>query len=239
MAVEQSPKRMQEAWDREYTTVHAYTTSYRLDLDRGIEFLLAYHKEHDELVREPILDLGCGLGRNALPLARDGHTVIALDHSRAALDKLQESVNAEDLGTRLVGFQHDLGEPLPLPSASIGTAVDITAVDNLVDSDRRRRYGREVGRVLKPGGVFVVVTFAIDDGYYSRFLKTSEYADEGIVEDPNTGIQNQLFTHATLEAVFSPPLVRQVAEDLVFVDEAAEERWERRFLLQLYRQPRA
>ena len=237
MTAEQMPRRMQEAWDREYLEVHAYTTSYRLDLDRGIEFLLSYHEERGEPIRGPVLDLGCGIGRNALPLAREGHTVIGLDHSGAAIARLQEAINDEELGDRLVAFQHDLGEPWPLADGSVGTAIDITLVDNLVDAARRRRYGTEVGRVLKPGGVFVVVTFSLDDGYYGRFLESSENADEGVVLDPRTGIRNQLFTHETLEEVFSPPLVQEAREDLLFTDEAAEEKWERRFLMHLYCRP--
>ena len=237
MTAEQMPRRMREAWDREYLEVHAYTTSYRLDLDRGIEFLLGYHAERGEPVRDPVLDLGCGIGRNALPLAREGHEVIGLDHSGAAIAKLQEAVDDEGLGERLVAIQHDLGEPLPLDDESVGTAIDITAVDNLVDAAGRRRYGTEVARVLRPGGVFLVVTFSVDDGYYGPFLESSEHADESVVEDPHTGIHNQLFTHETLEEVFSPPLFREAQEDLVFTDEAAEEKWERRFLMHLYRKP--
>ena len=38
----------------------------------------------------PILDMGAGSGRLALPLARDGHPVVALDQSPAMLDRLRQ-----------------------------------------------------------------------------------------------------------------------------------------------------
>jgi SAM-dependent methyltransferase len=228
---------MREAWDREYAEVHAYTTSYRLDIDRGLHFLLAYLDGRGETLAEPVLDCGCGVGRNTLPLARGGHRVFGLEHSGVALQRLQETVREEELGDRVSATQHDLGESLPFEDGSMGTVLDITAVDNLVDPVRRRRYGTEVARVLRPGGLALVVTFARDDGYYGQWLGSVPGAAFDVVEDPNTGIRNQLFSHASLGSVFSPPLRSLVRGTLVFLDDAAGIAWTRRFLIHLYQQP--
>ena len=221
-------------WDREYTEIRAYTTSYRGDLDRGVRFLLDWLAARGETLDGPIVDCGCGMGRNAIPLARRGHEVIGLEHSAAALERLQAALAGETLAGSLTTHRHDLNEPLPVASGSAAAVLDITAVDNLVDDVRRRRYGDEVARILRPGGTAVVVTFARDDGYYGRWLEGSPWRQEGVVEDPHTGIRNQLFTPAQLDAVFVPPLRRQAAATLVFVDEAAGGRWTRRFLIHLY-----
>lgn len=229
--------RMRAAWDKEYGETHAYTTSYRGELDRGVLFLLGYLEGRGEALQEPILDCGCGIGRNALALARAGHRVIGLEHSGVALDRMHERQREEGLDDRVSTLQHDLGERLPLADSSVGTVLDVTAVDNLTDPARRRRYGEEVARVLRPGGLALVVTFAVDDGYYSRWLEGSVATQSRVVEDPNTGISNQLFTHASLESVFAPALEVQARSTLVFFDEAARERWTRRFLVHLYRRP--
>ena len=227
--------RMREAWDREYAEVHAYTTSYRLDLDRGLHFLIAYLEGRGEALAEPVLDCGCGVGRNTLPLARGGHRVIGLEHSSVALQRLQDTLREEGLSDLVSTTQHDLGEPLPVEDCSIGTVLDVTVVDNLVDPVRRQRYGTEVARVLRPEGLALVVTFARDDGYYGRWLGSAEGGNADVVEDPHTGIRNQLFTHATLTAVFSPPLRALARGTLVFLDDAAGTAWTRHFLLHLYR----
>lgn len=223
------------AWDREYGEIRAYTTSYRGDIDRGVRFLLAYLGARGETIQGPIVDCGCGMGRNAIPLARSGHEVIGLEHSAVALDRLQESLGDEALAGTLTTQQHDLNEPLPIGDDFAAVVLDITAVDNLVDAELRRGYGREVGRILRPGGVAVVVTFARNDGYYGPWLQDSPWRDQGVVEDPNTGIRNQLFTLAELDAVFVPPLVREVGSTLVFIDDAAGAAWTRRFLIHIYR----
>lgn len=43
-----------------------------------------------------ILELGCGTGRISIPLARAGHTVTALDLSRAMLDRMSWKLEQED-----------------------------------------------------------------------------------------------------------------------------------------------
>lgn len=226
---------LQRAWDREYSEVRAYTTSYRGDVDRGVHFLLGYLAGRNETIGGPIVDCGCGMGRNAIPLARAGHRVVGLEHSAVALQRLAESLGDEQLAGELTTRQHDLNEPLPVDDGFAAAVLDITAVDNLIDADRRRAYGLEVARILRPGGVAVVVTFARDDGYYGRWLPESPWRRQGVVEDPNTAIRNQLFTPALLDAVFVPPLRREAAATLVFLDEAAAVTWTRRFLLHVYR----
>ncbi len=156
------------------------------------------------------------------------------DHARAALVRFRDRARSE--GVSGAGcLQHDLRQPFPIRDESVGTVLDITAVDNLVESRHRRQYGSEVARVLRPGGLFVVVTFDRDDGYYARFMPGPEDQEEGVVLDPNTGVTNRLFRAADLEAVFAPGLERIAAQRFDFVDEAAQERWMRRFHLHLYR----
>lgn len=50
----------------------------------------------------PVLDLGAGTGRNALPLARLGHPVDAIDLSAAFADLLEASAEAESLNVSVL-----------------------------------------------------------------------------------------------------------------------------------------
>jgi SAM-dependent methyltransferase len=200
-----------------------------------VHFLLQYLEGRNERIDGPIVDCGCGMGRNAIPLARDGYDVVGLEHSDVALQRLYETLGDEQLAGTLRTTQHDLNEPLPVESDFAAAVLDITAVDNLIDAQKRRNYGLEVARVLRPGGVAVVVTFARDDGYYGPWLEHSPWRDEGVVEDPNTAIRNQLFTPQSLDDVFVPPLQQEVASTLAFLDEAAGVTWTRRFLIHIYR----
>lgn len=224
------------AWEREYAEVRAYTTSYRDELDRGVEFLLGFAAAGGG-VSGPVLECACGRGRNAIPLARAGYRVIGLDHAAEALSQFRARARAEAVADRIVSMRHDLREALPLADESVGTVLDITAIDNLVQPEARRSYGAEIARVLRPGGLLAVVTFDLDDGYYRRFLDASPWPMTGVVEDPNTVIRNQLFRGRDLDAVFGTGLRLEAASRFDFVDEAAQERWTRRFHMRLYRKP--
>jgi SAM-dependent methyltransferase len=46
-----------------------------------------------------ILDLGCGTGNHALPLAERGHTVVGIDRSTAMLEQARAKVSAADIGS--------------------------------------------------------------------------------------------------------------------------------------------
>ena len=50
----------------------------------------------------PILELGCGTGRVAVPLALDGHAVVGLDRSSAMLERADRRARAVGAGVRLV-----------------------------------------------------------------------------------------------------------------------------------------
>lgn len=60
---------------------------------------------------ESVLDMGCGSGTLAIPLARDGHRVLACDFSRAMLDTLGEGAERFGVGglveRRLLAWDDD------------------------------------------------------------------------------------------------------------------------------------
>lgn len=226
------------AWEREYDHVHAYTTSYRDELDRGVEFLLGYLAGVGIELQGPLLECACGRGRNAIPLADRGFAIVGLDHALTALRRFDERAEREGHRGRAVPVRHDLRESLPIRNEAVGAVFDITAVDNLVEEAQRKAYGREIVRVLKPGGLAVVVTFDLEDGYYAPFLKRPD-ADGAVVRDPQTGICNKLFRAADLDRLFVPALELVAGNRFDFIDEAAQERWTRRFHLRLYRKPAA
>jgi ubiquinone/menaquinone biosynthesis C-methylase UbiE len=50
----------------------------------------------------PILELGCGTGRIAVPLAQDGHQVVGLDHSAAMLERADRRARRAKVEARWV-----------------------------------------------------------------------------------------------------------------------------------------
>lgn len=78
------------------------------DVDRYVELLAS--------VNGPILEIGCGTGRVAIPLARTGHAVTSVDVSDGMLDRFREKLKneADALRSRLTLVRADATE-LDLP----------------------------------------------------------------------------------------------------------------------------
>lgn len=95
----------------------------------------------------PVLDLGCGSGREAVFLAAHGAPVIGVDSSREAVELARR--RAGDAGVA-VDFRCASVFELPLADGAVGFAVD-RGCFHALDPEDRPLYAAEVARVLAPG----------------------------------------------------------------------------------------
>ncbi len=94
------------------------------------------------------LDVGCGAGQEAIFLAKQGFTVIGIDHSEAAI------AIAESAGKQAgVNVDWKIGNVLELPVAdkSVNMINDRGCFHHIPD-EKRAQYAAEMARVLQPNG---------------------------------------------------------------------------------------
>jgi SAM-dependent methyltransferase len=106
-----------------------------------------------------LLDIGCGAGRNAVPLARQGWSITGLDLSWPMLQAAAGRAAAESSAgaVRLVLAPM---EYLPIESGTMDFIV-AHGIWNLASSTRQfRRAVREAARVAKPGAALFLFTFS-------------------------------------------------------------------------------
>jgi SAM-dependent methyltransferase len=104
----------------------------------------------------PVLELGCGTGRIALELAREGVEVVGVELSPAMLDFARRKADAAGVAvTWALGDirSFDLGRTFPLVLLPYNT------LNHLLDMDSIRRCFATLRRHLDPGSRFVVDTF--------------------------------------------------------------------------------
>ena len=113
--------------------------------------------ERKRIVRPRVLDLGCGAGRNATPIAASGIDVVGLDLSwpmlRAAVDRRSQGAGRLDLAMAPMNR-------IPARSASFDIVI-AHGIWNLARSgDELRQAVAEAARVSRPGAGLFVFTFS-------------------------------------------------------------------------------
>jgi SAM-dependent methyltransferase len=105
------------------------------------------------------IDIGCGAGRNALPLARDGWRVVGTDLSTAMLAACASRVEAEALSNRLQLVLAGM-DVLPFAANTFDFIV-AHGIWNLARSGSEfRRAVREAARVARPDAILFLFTFS-------------------------------------------------------------------------------
>lgn len=96
-----------------------------------------------------IADIGCGTGRHAIRLARQGASVTAIDFSEGMLAQARAKPGAD----RITFIHHDLATPLPLPDAAFDRVICCLVFDHVRDV---AGLFAELGRVCSPAGRIIV-----------------------------------------------------------------------------------
>jgi SAM-dependent methyltransferase len=126
----------------------------------------------------PVLELGIGTGRLALPLAAAGVTVDGIDASAAMVERLRAKPGGDGLRIEVGDFAERL------PTRDAGYAVIVAAFNtllNLVAPGALERCLRLVHDGLRPGGAFVCEAFVPADDAVASGVDVRRVEDDEVV----------------------------------------------------------
>lgn len=142
--------------ERVFWNLHSYTWDDFLQLPEtreGIQATVAWLTSYRQRDNERVLDLGCGTGNYALALAEVGFDVVGIDFAPGMLKKAR--AKAARLPQASVTFeQADFNRDLRFLANSFDRVICIAALQCVANPPR---FLREIRRVLKPDGLFLVV----------------------------------------------------------------------------------
>ncbi|WP_145048040.1 class I SAM-dependent methyltransferase [Paenibacillus xylanexedens] len=148
--------------DAEFRTAKQFWEPFYEDRSRPIPFFpnkpdenLVAHVNSGLLTAGKALELGCGPGRNALYLTREGYQVDAYDLSETAIAWAKERANEEQL---VVNFECRSVFELS-PHAAYDLVYDSGCLHHLLPH-QRIPYLEMIYNALRPGGYFGMTCFA-------------------------------------------------------------------------------
>ena len=104
--------------------------------------------------RPAILELGCGTGRVAIPVAKGGARVVGIDRSESMLTRARMRVRRARLGSSVQLIRGDIRH-LPFPDRSFPLVMAPYGIlQSLLDERLLMATLKDVGRVLTPKGTF-------------------------------------------------------------------------------------
>ncbi len=128
------------------------------------------------------MDIGSGNGRNAIYLASLGHKVIGVDVVPEMVDVANKRAAQLDLILEFV-----VGDARELAfEEEMDGVVCIAALHHLPSPEDRSRAMEELWRVLKPGGIGLVSTWAREQARFATAMPVENDAPEGDVLIPWT-----------------------------------------------------
>jgi SAM-dependent methyltransferase len=149
----------------------------------------------------PVLDLACGTGRLMLPLLRDGHTVVGVDHAPAMLARAAQKIARLPAAARARGlllradlrrfaFRHPAAPPpartrWPAPVGFGFAVAAFHSIQHLIADRDLIAFLRAARRAIAPHGWLAFDVFAPDPRFLERdgdrrWARTQ-------VRDPGTG----------------------------------------------------
>jgi len=112
----------------------------------------------------PVLDIGAGTGRNAIPLARAGHPTHAIEPVANLANEMRKVAEAEKLGLQVEEIDF-LGPQLTVQKGLYKLVVLAEVVSHFRGVDQVRQLFEKLADALPPGGLVLVSSFLTSDGF--------------------------------------------------------------------------
>jgi len=147
-----------ETWDAFFSDFYLRAYAGAARDDAAGEQALAAARLARTPERGDVLDVPCGFGRHALPLAEAGYRIVGVDRSETLLGEARRRA----AGARWPKWEHADYRKLPFGEERFDTALCLFSSLGYLGDEEDTRALAEIGRVLRPDGRLVIEIFHRD-----------------------------------------------------------------------------
>lgn len=150
-------------------SINFFDTQFQNQVNKGDFSLNPFEKLALPFLKGKILDLGCGLGNLAIEAARRGCTVLALDASKTAIERIHNVAAAENLAIK--------AELADLSTYRISENYDvIVSIGLLMFMEKSKAYEmlNNIKLHVGPGG-YAIINVLIDTTTYLDMFDAEKY----------------------------------------------------------------
>lgn len=188
-----------DLWDKEYRENRNWPSSYRKGPSKVmVEFFSEKHE-----VSGPALDVGSGFGRNSIHLAKQGLEVVGIEIVGYAIGVAKERAIEARVLEKITFIEQSVADRLSYPNNHFGLIIDMMSM-HLLNKVEREKYGKQVSRLLKPGGYFVFYTISAESPEARRLTREFPGPEPDSYKIPQNGMIEHSFTENELLVLFSP-----------------------------------
>ena len=182
-----------ELWLKEYLSNKGIPSSVKTSPSGSVKWFMKFLKSKG-ITSGNVLDLGCGKGRNSLFFAKNGFSVSAIDF----VPEIVNDLAGKTKGSNISCFCQSVAEKLPFASDSFDVIIDVYCYRYLLSESKQENYRKELFRVLKKNGHYLLSLANIDDSFFGSLV----VEDTNIITDPVTGLKSVLYTEDMIRNSF-------------------------------------
>ena len=130
-----------------------------------------------------IIELGAGLGRDAIFFAQNSIYVEALDYSSSAVEVINQKTKKNNLSNYISTKIFDIREKLPFEDNSVEACFSHMLYCMALTNSDLEKLNNEICRVLKPNGINVYTVRHTKDNDYKNGIYRGEnlYENDGFI----------------------------------------------------------
>ena len=189
-------------WNKEYKTSEhlQLSTEPSSDLIHFVKWAIRNSEWFPFPKRGIAVDAGCGNGRNIIPLCDEYDMEgIGIDISGTAI----EQAKGLNKNNKVKFYIQDIADKIPTDDQTVDVFLDMMTGHFLKDS-QRKKYIKEIARVVKPYGWMFFKTFVLDsDAHAFRLIQDHGVGENNSYIHPKIGVYEHVFTEEEIIELFS------------------------------------